>query len=404
MAKKITLSFFSFILVSLLVLPSYAAQDLDVPSTSVELYSHGIGFVYQNANTPTGWLVSTGSQTDSKRAIALNIDKSSLYLCFPMYALTTTKQPGYYTDSDAHTFKGDYTYHVQLVLQVNPDVIYPTQQVKLLGTPSFTDSEFREVGGVGFPDVVKSINQVCTNTSYTWTAIGDQTYAMDIVFNCPPEMEKTEYNALTFLTSITGVTNIYMSTQASNAYYDYNQTIYNNLVLGQLDDLNQTIQDGNKVTQEKLDEVRDNLNSLDQSVIQGNQQAHEDNLALQNKLEELQQKEKDEVESAGNTSEGEDGLKEALSLDAFNDSIDYLFTALSYSGTDAYWTFPGSGDIPFVGHLWDSGTIDFNYWLSFIDPKILTVVRFIVVFGALGVIVYQFNSIVLLFGTGGDDD
>ena len=30
-----------------------------------------------------------------------------------------------------------------------------------------------------------------------------------------------------------------------------------------------------------------------------------------------------------------------------------LFSFLSYSGTEAVLTFPSSGDVPFVGYLWD---------------------------------------------------
>lgn len=407
MAKKIAI-FITLLCLSIsLVLPSSALYDLTVPDASIELYSHGVGFVYKKTNASS--FSSSAGYLDTTSTIALNLTASDAYFVYPLYCLTTDNASNVpFKDSDAHIFKGDYTYHVSLVFvpqvtQISTSTGKPIVNLSVSKGPYFTDSYLRNIGGSGFESAIVPIKDICTNVSYTFTTHDTNNYVLDIVFNCPADMAEKELDALTFKTLIANTSQIKVGTLQSNAYYDYNQTIYNNLVLGQLGDLQQSINDGNKVTQEKLDNVNNSLNTLDQSVIAGNDQAHKDSQDLQNKIQDIHDQEQTATENNGDASESIDNVTGQLNMDDFRSTMDTFFGAIGYMGSECSWTFPASGNVPFVGNLWSEQTIDFSYWWAQVPYVARVCVKFVFIFGFIGVIWHEISVFInLLLGKDAD--
>ena len=166
---------------------------------------------------------------------------------------------------------------------------------------------------------------------------------------------------------------------------------------GKLDGVKTSIDDlGNKLSN-KLDDVGNKVDSVGNKVDEAGNK-------ISNKMQDLQDNEINKTNENGDTAESEEALNNALSIDDFKESMTSLFSFLSYSGTDSILTFPASGDVPYVGYLWDSHEINLTEWFSNLPPVVLICVRFLFVSGCVFLIVHDLQSLIKFFSVGDDGD
>lgn len=86
----------------------------------------------------------------------------------------------------------------------------------------------------------------------------------------------------------------------------------------------------------------------------------------------------------------------------FFDSFTELFNALNSTSTSFSFYFPDSGELPFVGHLWNRTPIPLKTWIDNLPPAIIYSVRFLFWVGVISTTWFHFRK--LLAYVGGDDD
>lgn len=89
-------------------------------------------------------------------------------------------------------------------------------------------------------------------------------------------------------------------------------------------------------------------------------------------------------------------------ISSIRQAFSSIISAISYDGTDCKWTFPASGDVPFIGSLWDEMEIDFSYWMEKIPDVILYCARFACMFSLGWWCVHELRDCIAIFG--GDSD
>lgn len=411
-----------FLSISILILPCLASE-VGTPFY-VQAYGYAIrrgtsSVDVENAN----WNTSYHHSSDSTLFTHLSIAQSNGAQLLPYFGFTLESG----ADSSLMTMQDNYTYDLSFTLSSNQ-----SQAAISLDSPDddlffFLTQENVEHMPAQTPlSSFASCKDYTLSRSYTISRdSNNNNVTFNIVFRTGSNVSAENFY---YFSPLIGLVNPNSSVRyydltlnSGTGTYDLDGSVYQEKVLGQLTDLKNDVNSGFNQTHEDLqgvqgsieagqhqqhqdaEDLKNNLNSIDQSVIAGNQQAHEDSQALQNKLEQMQQQEKEEATNNGDSEEGQEAIKSALSIDDFKDSVSSLFSALSYTGTDSSWTFPDSGDIPFIGHLWSSQTIDFSYWISVLPFPLKSAVNFVFVFGCVFVIIYDIKSLIKIFNKGDDD-
>lgn len=140
-----------------------------------------------------------------------------------------------------------------------------------------------------------------------------------------------------------------------------------------LQEAKQAITDGSVVISGEIrqskQEIIQNQNENANKIIQGQKDA----------LHEAQDREKEEVQNEQENAQHE-GLEQAqqiFDLSAVSESFTRFITAFGYQGTDFSFKFPGSGDLPFLGELWEEQEIPFKTYIDALPLPVLYVIRFL---------------------------
>lgn len=410
------------LLISLSVLPCLASE-VGTP-VYVQSYGYSARKAKEGAN-PSSWTSSYHHNGSSDIFISYLVPGRGYCEFLPYFGLTLTND----VSAKRFTFQDNYTYDFTFTIKSNRNT----------GTFSLDDNPFyfltdEQVESPKSPldfNEFYSFKDYTLSNSYTISrnsnATGSEyTLTLNMVFRTSTGISDLNLSIFsTYFTIVnTSTSNIYYSLyfDGGTGTYDLDGSIYQEKVLGQLTDLKNDVNSGFNQTHEDLqglqgsieagqqqqhqdaEDLKNNLNSIDQSVIAGNQQAHEDSQALQNKLEQMQQQEKDEVSKNGDASDALDQANEDLNVDGLAESMKNFYNSINYSGLEASWTFPSSGNFPYVGKLWDEQEIDFNYWLNKVPSQVFICTKFLGYFAAVFATLKYFISIMNIINGERDDD
>lgn len=140
-----------------------------------------------------------------------------------------------------------------------------------------------------------------------------------------------------------------------------------------LQEAKQAINDGSVVISGEIrqskQEIIQNQNENANKIIQGQKDA----------LQEAQDREKEEVQTEQENSQ-EEGLGQAqavFDLSSVSNAFERFTSAFGYQGMDFSFKFPGSGDLPFVGELWEEQEIPFKTYIDALPLPFLYILRFL---------------------------
>lgn len=390
-----------FLSISILILPCLASE------VGTPFYVQAYGYAIRRGSSSVdvenaNWNTSYHHSADSTLFTHLAISQSNGAQLLPYFGFTLESG----ADSSLMTMQDNYTYDLSFTLSSNQ-----SQAAISLDSPDddlffFLTQENVEHMPAQTPlSSFASCKDYTLSRSYTISRdSNNNNVTFNIVFRTGSNVSAENFY---YFSPLIGLVNPNSSVRyydltlnSGTGTYDLDGSVYQEKVLGQLTDLKNDVNSGFNQTHEDLqgvqqsvDDLQNNLNSIDQSIVSGNQQAHEDSQALQNKLEQMQQEEKELAENNGNTDESQEAVKSTLSIDDFKGAFESLLSAMTYYGTDCKWTFPSSGDVPFIGHLWDEHEIDFGYWISVLPDGIKKVVNFISCLGVALVIITEIRSL-----------
>lgn len=155
-----------------------------------------------------------------------------------------------------------------------------------------------------------------------------------------------------------------------------------------------------------LTEIGGKIDGLNNTIQQGQDQAHQDAEGIKDAINNQGQQEKEEATSGGNANVA--ALQSSMSdfdLTSYGDAIDTLMASLSYDGTDTTWTLPSSGMVPFLNTtLWEEQEIDLcpDYIVNLESFNLITVfTNFVVAIGCVYVVVNIFNDLLSTMNGGG---
>lgn len=158
--------------------------------------------------------------------------------------------------------------------------------------------------------------------------------------------------------------------------------------------------------QEGLTEIGGKIDDLNNTIQQGQDQAHQDAENIKDAINNQGEKEKNEAASGGNANVA--ALQSSMGdfdLATYGDAIDTLMSSLSYDGTDTTWTLPSSGTVPFLNTtLWQEQEIDLcpDYIVNLESFNVITVfTNFVVAIGCVYVVVRIFNDLLSTMNAGG---
>lgn len=120
---------------------------------------------------------------------------------------------------------------------------------------------------------------------------------------------------------------------------------------------------------------------------------------ISQELQDQLDRELSSAQSAGNASGSLNSANSTFSAQGdFSDGFQSLFNAINYTGTDFNFTFPSSGNVPYLGQLWSSKEIPIKYWIDQLPSGILYSVRFVFWIGVLYTTWYHFKKLVDMIG------
>lgn len=387
---------------------------VDIPDGKSQAYVNGYGLCYNIHSVSTYPSANSWQYIVNSIPNSLSFDKiipnNNSCTFFPFWGLTTNTM----NDASRIVFQTGYTYDIEFALNSASYGAITREQIYFMNSKYIDGS-----GGVDPHPFLYPFNEYCPNYSITYDTSTQYMIKYHLVFTCPTLPSTVDFDIFTIDLERAFYTGGQFSFNfiRGMGYYDMDQTIYQELVLSQFEDIkkgldknNQSLQNvenaveaGNRQSHQDAEDLKNNLDTIDKSVIEGNQQAHQDAEALQNKLEDMQNQEKEEATKNGDASEGDAAIKSALSIDQFKSSVDTLFSALSYTGTDSSWTLPASGNIPYVGELWEEKQIDFTFWINALPSSIKYVINFIFVIGCVYLIIFDIKSLIKIFNKGDDE-
>lgn len=94
------------------------------------------------------------------------------------------------------------------------------------------------------------------------------------------------------------------------------------------------------------------------------------------------------------------GISDIGDISSISQALSNIINSLSYDGTDCKWVFPSSGDIPYVGKLWDEHEIDFGFWMEKIPDPLLYCARFSCMFSLAWWVLHEVFECINIFGGG----
>ena len=202
---------------------------------------------------------------------------------------------------------------------------------------------------------------------------------VNILFTAPNDMAWFNY-AITCPNYNGGV--LTLTGSSVTCFGELSQDQFNDLALGKLDNIQGTLESNG-------------------------QQAHQDAEDIKNSIDSLPDKEKAEAESAsdGKADAVIGSLGDDFDVSSLKNSMEILYNSLTYHGTDCVWTFPASGNVPFLGNLWDEQQIDLamfcqGTWWNICQP----IVSFIMACGSVYLVISQLKACIYEFYGGSEDE
>lgn len=103
--------------------------------------------------------------------------------------------------------------------------------------------------------------------------------------------------------------------------------------------------------------------------------------------------------------ENEQGAQSAFALGNLTTALTNLYNSLTYTGTDGTFLFPASGEIPYLGELWDEQNIPFKQYIDALPNAVIVIARFVFWLGTAGIIIHTFYRVIsYINGHKGDDE
>lgn len=220
---------------------------------------------------------------------------------------------------------------------------------------------------------------------------------VNILFTAPHDMSWFNY-AVTCPNYNGGV--LTLTSSSVTCFGELSQDQFNDLALGKLDNIQGTIESNGQQAHEDAQDIKNSIDS-------NGQQAHQDAQDLKNSVDSLPDKEKAEAESAsdGKADAVIGSMGDSFDVSSLKNSMKILYDSLTYHGTDCVWTFPASGNVPFLGKLWDEQQIDLamfcqGKWWSICQP----IVSFVMACGSVFLLINQLKACIYEFYGGGEDE
>lgn len=297
----------------------------------------------------------------------------------------------YRTDSNGsfNLYQEHFTYKIEIVCNRE---YYPQFNLSNLYavSPSYA---YEEIPITATPGMVNGTS-IFTDSTIVRQPESSQTI-YTIIFQCQSDFGQL----VPLFTAQTNpsFTSLEFEVQSIEAYADLQGSKYNQLVLNKFDEVKDQLADG------QAQMHADNVALM--NILQSNSDRdHEDNEKIEQAIKNINDEQWTKTEENSNVDDSISNAEDTLDISEFKASITSLYDAFTYEGWKSSIVFPSSGNVPFIGKLWDSQNVDLTEWVYKLPPSFLVVIRFLFSLCIVFLIIRDIQGLIKFISKGDDDD